>query len=205
MTSPTITADGRAQFEGTPDLAVTEAVAIRNGESASEARALVSDQVAALRDSVSRTATEEVQTVTAQIQDTEEMWDPATDAPFQARERLRISCQPDHIESVVTEVLDAGGQIEHVEFQLGDERLRSLQNEAIESAMKRAREKAEQIAAVEGYTVTGVQSVSTNDGNVGFDSIVDDALDSAADTDLNPAPITVSQGVQVIYEITDAE
>ena len=71
------------------------------------------------------------------------MFDPVTDAPFQATERLHIDCMPENAESVVIDVTNAGGQIQNVQFQLHGDKRRELQNNAVSSAIERAREKAE--------------------------------------------------------------
>jgi hypothetical protein len=51
--------------------------------------------------------------------------------------------------------------------------------------------------------VAGVQDVATNDVSTGMESIVDEALGSGSDTDFHPEPITVSESVEVTYELTE--
>jgi uncharacterized protein YggE len=131
------------------------------------------------------------------------MFDPVTDAPFQATERLYIDCLPENAESVVVDVTNAGGQIQTVQFQLHEDKRREIQNNAISSAMQRAREKAEQMAAAEGLVVAEMQEAATTDVSSGFESIVDEALATSPVTDLHPAPITVSEGVEVVYELSE--
>ena len=198
MESKTITVDAIGRSEAVPDLATVEAFTIGEGESTSDARAIVKDRATTLRASITDVSTDQIRTVNLQVQDTDEMFDPVTDAPFEATERLHIDCVPENAESVVLDVTNAGGQIQNVQFQLHQEKRRELQNNAISSAMEHAREKAEQMAAAEGLTVARVQEATTKDVSTGFDSIVDEALASNPDTNMHPAPITVSEGVEVV-------
>jgi len=203
MTTRTITTDATARCEAMPDSATVEALAIGEGESASDARAITSDRASTLRESITDVSTAQVRTVDLQVQDTDEMFDPVTDAPFQAIERLHIDCVPENAESVVVDVTNAGGQIQTVQFRLHEDKRRELQNNAISSAMERARQKAEQMAAAEGLAVAEIQEATTKEVSTGFESIVDEALASSPETDLHPAPITVSEGVEVVYELSE--
>ena len=203
MKSRTVTVDAVGRCEAVPDLATVEAVAIGEGESASGARANVKDRASALREAITDVSIHQVRTVDLQVQNTDEIFDPITDAPFQATERLHIDCVPENAESVVVDVTNVGGQIQMVHFQLHEDQHRELQNKALRSAMERARERAGQMAATEGCAVAEVREATTKDVSTGFESIVDEALGSSPDMDLYPAPITVSEKVEVVYEITE--
>lgn len=203
MTSRTITTDAVGRREARPDLATVAAVATGDGESASGARAIASDRSSTLRESITDVSPDQIRTVDVQIQDTDEVFDPVVDAPFQATERLHIECVPETAESVVVDVTNAGGQIQSVEFHLHEDKRRELQNEALSSAMERAREKAERMAAAEGLTVTGMQEATTTNVGTGFESIVDDALASDPDSGLQPAPMTIAANVEVVYAVSE--
>lgn len=203
MKSRTVTVDAVGRCEAVPDLATVEAFAIGEGDSASDARAIAKDRASTLRESITDVSRDQIRTVDLQVQDTDEMFDPVTDAPFQATERLHIDCLPENAESVVVDVTNAGGQIQTVQFQLHEDKRRELQDKAIHSAMERARGKAEQMAAAEGLAVAEMQEAATTDVSTGFESIVDEALASSPDTDLRPAPITVSEGVKAVYELSE--
>jgi uncharacterized protein YggE len=203
MDSQTVIVDAVGQYEAVPDLATVQAAAIGEGESTSDARAIAKDTASTIRESITDVPTDQVRTTELQVQDTDQMFEPVTDAPFQATERLHIDCVPENAESIVVDVTNAGGQIQTVQFQLHDEKCREFQNKAIRAAMERAREKAEQIAAAEGFAVGEIQEATTKEGSTGFESIVDEALASGPDTDLHPAPITVSEGVEVVYELSE--
>jgi uncharacterized protein YggE len=203
MTSRTITTDAIARCEAAPDLAIVEAVAIGEGESAGAARAIAKDRASTLRESVTDVSPDQVRAVDLQVQDTDEIFDPVTDAPFQATERLHIECLPETAEAVVVDVTNAGGQIQSVQFHLHENKHQELQNEAIRSAMERAREKAEQIASAEGLALAGIQEATTREVSTGLESIADEAFASGPDTNLHPTPITVSERVEVVYELTE--
>jgi uncharacterized protein YggE len=199
--SKTIIVDAVGRCESVPDLTTVAAFAIGEGESAIDALSVAKDQSSTIRESIIDISTDQIRTVDLQVQDTDEMFDPVTDAPFQATEQLHIDCLPEKTESVVVDVTNAGGQIQTVQFQLYEDKRRELKNNAIRSAMERAREKAEHMAAAEGLVVAGMQEATTKEMNTGCESIVDEALASSPDTDLHPAPITVSGGVEVVYEL----
>jgi uncharacterized protein YggE len=203
MTSRTITTDAVARCEAAPDLATVEAVALGEAESAGDARAIAKDRASTLRESIADASADQVRTVDLQVQDTDEMFDPATDAAFQATERLHIDCLPEAAESVVVDVANAGGRIQSVRFQLHEDKHRELRNEAIESAMERARGKAERIASAEGLALAEMRDATTKEVSTGFESIVDEALASSPETNLQPAPVTVSEGVEVVYELAE--
>jgi len=203
MTSRTITTDAIARCEAAPDLATVEATALGEGDSTEDARAIAKDRASTLRESITDVSAGQVRTVDLQVQDTNEMFDPVTEGPFQATERLHIDCLPETAESVVVDVATAGGQVRSVQFHLHEDKHRELQNEAIGSAMERAREKAEQIASAEGLALGEIREATIKEVHTGFDGIVDEALAQSADMNLHPDPITVSEGVEVVYELAE--
>lgn len=203
MASRTITTDAIGRCEAVPNLATVNAVVVGEGETASAARATANDRAATLRESITDVAIDQIRTVDIQVQDTDEVFDPVTDAPFQATERLQVDCVPENAESVVIDVADAGGRVETVEFQLHEDSHQDLQNRAINSAMKRARQKAEHMAAAEGLTVAEIQEATTKEVSTGFESIVDEALASGPDAELHPAPMAVSERVEVKYTLQE--
>jgi uncharacterized protein YggE len=203
MTARTITTSATAQRTETPNLATVEVTAIGEGDSVVAAQTTARDRTTTIRKSVNAVPADQIQTVDLQIEDTDEMFDLVTDAAYQATERLHIDCVPETAEEVVVEVTDANGTIPNVQFYLHEDVHRRLQNEALTAAMERSREKANLIAATEGLDVAGVQDVATKDASTGMESIVDEALASGSDTDLHPEPITVSESVEVTYELTE--
>lgn len=203
MKSRTVTVDAVGQREAVPDLATVEALVIGDGNSASEARATAKDRVATLRESLTDVSADQVRTVGLRVQETDEMFDPISDAPIQASERLQIDCSPDTAESVVVDVTNADGQIQSVQFNLHESKHRELQNGAITDAMRRARKKAEQVAATEGLVVAEMLEATTKEVRSGLDGVVDEALASTHDADFSPDPIAVSEAVEAVYELSE--
>lgn len=203
MASRTITTRATGYGKAPPELATVEVIAKSEGQSPSVARERVHDLALTIRESVTVVSEDQIQTTDVRIEDTTEMFDPETDAAFQAKERLRIQCCPDATAELVVEVTDVGGSINYVEFGHRKATHRQLQNEALSAAMERAREKAEQIAAAEGLTVGGIQEVTNEDSHKGFQGIIDDAIASSAENDLQPTPVTVSGEVEVVYELIE--
>ena len=93
MKSRTVTVDAVGRCEAVPNLATVEAFAIGEGESGSDARAIAKDRASTIRESITDISTDQIRTVGLQVQDTDEMFDPVTDAPFQATVRLHIDCR----------------------------------------------------------------------------------------------------------------
>jgi uncharacterized protein YggE len=202
MTTRTITTDATARRETDPELATVEVTVTGDGEKASGARALARDRAATIHDSLSTVSADQIRTVDIQVEDATEPFTPDIDAQYQATERLHVECVPETAEPVVVEVTDAGGTVQTVTFQVHDQIRRQLQDEALAAAMERAREKASRLAAVEGLAVSDVKSITTREVSTGMDSIVEEALEGSPDTDLSPPPITVSEAVEVVYELT---
>lgn len=201
MTTPTITTAATAQCEKMPDLATVKVTTVGEGEAVPEARTTARDRTAMIRESVSAVAAEQIQTLDIEVENTDEMFDPVTDAAYQVTERLHIECVPETAEDVVMEVTDAGGCIQTVQFYLHEETHHELQDEALAGAVERARKKAESMAAAEGCDVAGVQEVTTKEMRTGMESVVDEALASDSNTDLYPKQVTISESVEVTYEL----
>jgi hypothetical protein len=204
MTSRHGTVDAVGTVERLPDAATVELRAIGDGNSASDARADAREQSAALRDRLDALQTDGVRAVSIEVEASGDMFDPVTDAAFQATEQLHVDCAPAAVEAVVVEATDAGASVQNVSFGLRAATRETLTDEALTAAMERAREKAEQLAATEGLAVAGVHEVTTTDASEGFQGIVDEALQFDEETNLHPGPITVSEGVEVTYELTEA-
>ena len=203
MQSQTVTVDAVGRSATAPDVALVEAYVTGPGDSASDARAIVADRAATLRESITAVTPEQVTTVEMQVQDTTKAFDAVADAPFEATERFQIECAPNQAETVVLDVASGGGQVQTVQFQLLETTRRSLRNDALDTAMDHAREKAERIAVAEDLTITTMHEVTMKDVSSGFESIADEALASSPDTDVHPAPVTVAERVEVVYQCSD--
>ncbi|WP_049935442.1 SIMPL domain-containing protein [Haloplanus natans] len=150
-----VTTDGTGRREAMPDLAVVEVTVNGDGDSATAARETARDRTATVEESLS-VSNGRIRTVERSINDTSELFEPETDAPYRATERLVVDCVPETVGDVFVEATDAGGKVGSIDFHLHEAVRRELRDEALEAATKRARETAERIAAVEGLVVGDV-------------------------------------------------
>lgn len=201
----TITTEATGSSEAVPELATVELLVTGGGKTAGDARGRLDDLSATLRASLTETGidADRIRRVDLQMEPTAEMFDPRTDAAYEATERLVVDCVAETAESVVLTASDAGGSVRDVGFHLGESVRRRLQDEALEAATVRAREKAERVAAAEGLTVAGVRELSTRDPSTGMNSLVDEAMDFGEDVAFNPSPVTVSATVEAVYELEE--
>jgi uncharacterized protein YggE len=210
MTPPTISVTAAGRREALPEQATIEAVAIGTGASAEAALASAQDCEATIRGTIDAVPADQVRTVELQVENTDEMFDPVTEAAYEATASMEVRCAPQRVEAAVVEVADAGGRVRNVEFELSEERYRTLQEEALTAATDRAREKAERIATAEGLTITGVREVSTTGTTPGEtssigenSSLVEAALADSSDTGLQPSPIEVVEAVEAVYDVAE--
>lgn len=199
----TITVDATGTCDTVPELASVKIDAKGDGETASAACEAARDRVEMIRMAMSVAPDDRIRTVDFKIEDTSKSFDSATDAAFAARERLKIDCTPEIVETVVIETTEAGGTIHEVQFNLHSDVRRRLEDKALENAMTRARERAEQLAAPESLTVGDVVEVTTKETEWGMDSLVDEALAMHSDTIVEPSPATVSETVEASFEIKE--
>lgn len=199
----TITTDATGSRETVPELATVDVAVTGEGETATAARERARDRAVTLRASLTEQTVDadRVRRVDLRVEATDDLFEPVTDAAYQATERLEADCVPETAEAVVVAATDAGGTVRHVEFHLHESVRRRLQDEALEAATERAREKAERIAAAEGLTVAGVRELTTREASTGMNSIVDEALAQGDDANVHPEPVTVSAAVEAVYDL----
>ncbi len=198
-----ITVDAAGSAEHQPDAATVELRVRGEGDSASDARTDAREQSNVVRNRLEDRPTDQIRAVNVEVTSTESMFEPDTDAPYQATAELHVDCAPDTAEAVAVDATDAGASVRNVGFWLAPETHESVTDEALTAAMERAREKAERLAAAEGLAVAEVRDVTTVEVSTEFGGIVDEALEWSEETNLHPAPITVSEGVEVGYELTE--
>lgn len=198
-----ITTEGTGRREALPDLAMVEVTATGDGDSAAVAREAARDRAATIEESLPVTE-DRVRTVERCVTDTDEPFEPDADARYRATERLVVDCVPETVGDVFVEATDAGATVEKVEFHLHEAVRRKLRDEALEAATKRARGKAERIAAVEELAVTEVREIREGETSTGMQGFVDGALDFAPDTDFQPSPVAITETVEVEFELESA-
>jgi len=200
---PYITTEGTGRHEALPDLATVEVTVVGDGDSATIAREAVRDHAATVRESLT-VSDDQIRTVELRVVDTTEPFEPETDAPYRATERLVVDCVPETAGDVVVEATDAGGEIQSIDFHLHESVRQELRDAALEAATERAREKAERIAAVEDLAVAEVREMRTGETNTGMQGFADGTLDLAPDTDFQPSPVAITEAVEVEFELERA-
>lgn len=200
MTERTITTEATGRRTETPDLATVELEATAGADTPAAARRSARDLAAGIRSAQTAVDPDRVRTTEIRVEEADELFGPDTDERYRGLERLRIDCVPETAEDVVVDSLEAGGTVQRVEFGFHEEVRERLQDEALDAAVTRAREKAERLARAEDSTVGGVRELTMTDER-GMDGLVDAALCDHDSADLQPTPVTVSQSVEVVYEL----
>lgn len=205
MSRRTITTDATARRSASPERATVELKVTGDGDSPTAARRTVADRAATLRASLTEevSSAERVATVELRVSDSSKAFDPATDAPYFAVERLEVDCAPETASEVAVVATESGATVPDVQFRLDETVHRRLQDEALADAMERAREKADRLAAAEELSVGSVREVTTGTSDDAMSDIVEEALSNGPETDLSPVPIAVSETAEVVYELTD--
>ncbi len=103
-------------------------------------------------------------------------------------------------ELVDVAVANGASGVGGVEFTLAEESRSELRNRALEAATSDARTQAETLAAAEGLNVTGVRSISTDDGGSQPFVVREAATAADAGTEIDADPVTVYATVRVTYE-----
>lgn len=203
VTERSVTTTATATRAATPDNATVAVTALGEGASAARARERAQNRAAAVRTAIEAVAEVAIETVDHRVTNSAAAFEPETDAAFRAVEECHVRCEPAAAATVVIEATDGGGGIDHVQFGLTDKTRAELQDVAMTAAVERARRKAEQLAAAEGLAVGEAQAITTQPDYPGGDPVVDDAWES--DPAVHPAPISVTERVEVEYELVAAE
>ncbi len=105
----------------------------------------------------------------------------------------------EHIGHVIDAAVSAGANtVDNINLQVSDRE--SLEDEAIQLAVQRAREKAEVAGAEAGQSIVGVSSMQVIDEVVGIPRMrMEDA--AYGEVPIMPGQISVSSTVQMIFEI----
>ena len=203
MTARTVTTTASATRTAAPDTATVGVTALGEGASAARARERAQTRAATVRAAIEGVAEATIETVDHRVTNAGASFEPETDAAFRAVEEFHVRCEPAAAATVVVAATDAGGTIDSVQYALTDAAEKSVQDDALTAAVRRAREKAERVAATEGLGVGEAHGITTKPDYPGDDPVVDDAWES--DPAVHPAPISVTERVEVEYELVAAE
>ncbi|MBX0295370.1 SIMPL domain-containing protein [Haloarcula nitratireducens] len=110
----------------------------------------------------------------------------------------------DAVGSLIDVAVDAGAdRVEGITYGLSEQTRQDARQEALTTAMDRARTDAETVAAAEERSVDGVAAIQTSDSGryVVRAEMAADAGSAGGSTVISPGPVTVDAAVQVTYEL----
>ena len=202
MTERTVTTTAAATRSTAPDSASVVITAIGEAASAARAREQARNRAVTVRTAIEAVAEVTIETVDKRVTNTAATFDPDTDAAFRAVEEFHARCQPGMAAAVVVEATDAGGTVDRVGYELTESTRADKQDAALTAAVDRARSKAERVATAEGLAVGAAHQITTKPERPG-EATVDDAWES--NPAVHPAPISVTERVEVSYELVESE
>ena len=126
--------------------------------------------------------------------------DPPKLTGYQANHALEITCRDiTLLDAVITALTDSGiAEINDVSYGVTDKR--GLYKQALELAVRAAEEKAAALAAASGVTLTGLESLTENQGYDARYAMVGNAMGKdAIETGIRSGSISVNASVTVVY------
>ena len=205
-TARTIDVAANGESEAEPNKAVAQFGIESSGGEASEVRADLAERAEAVHKALTD----------AGIPD-----DNITTQRYNIRESRRSSgyqgthsytVEIDDVEDVgriIDVAVDAGADdVGRVSFTLSEERRDEVREEAIKNALDNARSEAETIAATEGLSITGIESVSTTNSHVqpfrsrGVHLAYDAGEAESTTTAVDQGPVSVTAQVEVSYQFS---
>lgn len=210
-TDRTITVGATGKAEATPDKAIVRLSVEARSTDPAEARTQVAENVTEVRDALAAAGIDEESIRTEDFRISEDhrprsRRDDKVERVFVARHRLSVEVSDiDRVGTVIDAAVDSGSaQIHDVRFTLSDETQDELRSAALEDAMDQARSQATTVAAAEGLTITGAQSMSTQDSHIPHRRVQLAAMEAGGDggTDISSGPVAVTASVTVTYNAT---
>lgn len=208
----TIAVNGEGEVKIEPDIAYINLAVVTEGKTAEEAQTDNAKIFGKVRDVLFtkfEIAEKDVQTSSFRVRPNytyQEGKEPEI-ASYTATQSVRVTYRElERIGEVLDAVAKAGvNRVDNVQFTV--EKAEQYELQALQEAMKNARQKAEVLAAVENETVKGVVSISQNGASSGvyYGENIRVAYDSSVTADgvvstVNPGEIVVSAHVNVVYE-----
>lgn len=203
MTDRTITVTGTASKEAQHEHIVVTLRTHAEADQAIEAQEKAADTASTLREDLdSQGITDEaIETQKFELTHRSERRDTTPEDPeYRAEETLVVRCDPDESTAVVAAGSAVGASVRSVRPGLSAETRATMSEEAVEAAVKDARETAETIAAADeervGRLLTADHSSDKRSGAF---------CDPAASTDwvLSPGPIELAKEVTATFEMLD--
>ncbi|PIN74576.1 hypothetical protein COV18_06815 [Candidatus Woesearchaeota archaeon CG10_big_fil_rev_8_21_14_0_10_37_12] len=206
-----LTVQGSAEFEVFPDDIASVTVRVETkaptAQEAQAQNAQVSDAVTKALSShgVSGSSVETTGYYVQQIREWDYSRQKTVDSGYQVTNTLQVSSSElDGIGRLLDAIVQAGGLVDHVSFELSDARESEVKTEALRQASRHAREKAEVLATASNVRLGKAVSISEQSFNImpyrAYD-MVPVAMEAKAETAVSPRDVQVSVQVSVSYEI----
>ncbi len=200
----TVSVGSDATVERAPDEATVTVAAVGHGETAAAARTNVSGDADAIRSALEG----EGATVTSSQFSVR----PEYDYHDGGRELVGYvavhtveaeTSDVDGVGTLVDTAVDNGAdRVQGITYSLSDETRSDAREDALTTAMDRARGDARTLATAEDRSVGDAVTIQTNDGGQPVvRAEYETAADAGGQTNISPGPVTVEVSVQVTYEL----
>jgi len=200
----TVSVGADATVERAPDEATVTVAAVGRGDTAAAARNNLSGDA----DAITETLEAEGATVTSSRFTVRPEYDHSRDG----RELVgyvavhTIAAETSDVETVgalVDAAVDNGGdRVEGITYRLSDDTRAEARDEALTTAMERARGDATTLATTEDRSVGDAVTIQTSDsGRPVVRAEYAAAADASGQTEISPGPVSVDVSVQVTYEL----
>ncbi|MBX0322978.1 SIMPL domain-containing protein [Halomicroarcula sp. F13] len=200
----TVSVSADATVERAPDRATVTVAAVGRGETAAAARDNLTGDAAAVQQALEDAG--------ANVTSSRFSIHPEYERTEKGREQVgyvavhTVEAETGDVDSVGTLVdaaVDAGAdRVDGIRYELSEATRQDAREDALTTAMERARADAETVAAAEGRSVDGVATIQTSDsGRYVVRAETAFAADAGGSTTISPGPVTVDATVQVTYEL----
>ncbi|WP_254273244.1 SIMPL domain-containing protein [Haloarcula marina] len=200
----TVSVSADATVERAPDRATVTVAAVGRGETAAEARNNLSGDADAVQEALDDAG--------ANVTSSRFSIYPEYERTEMGREQVgyvavhTVEAETGDVDSVgnlIDAAVDAGAdRVEGIRYELSEETRQAAREEALTTAMDRARSDAEAVASAEGRSVDGVLTIQTSDsGRYVVRTEAAMAADAGGSTTISPGPVTVDATVSVTYEL----
>jgi uncharacterized protein YggE len=206
----TITVSATGSETAEPDKAILRVAVEKSAKDPTVARNNVADNVSSVTAALTELGIAEEDVRTTDYRIYQERRDPrltesgeSTEPVYHARQTIEVHLtDTDGVGEVIDTAVEAGAtQVQDVRFTLTEETRNELQNDALEGAMDRARERADTLADASEMTINGPQEITTESGGVPIVPYQTEAAGMAtASTSIDPGPVSVETHVTVTYE-----
>ncbi|WP_424001136.1 SIMPL domain-containing protein [Haloarcula salina] len=203
-TNSTVSVSADATVERAPDRATVTVAAVGRGETAEAARNNLTGDAEAITSALDD-AGANVTSSRFQIRPEYERTETGSEQVGYVAIHT-VEAETGNVSSVGTLVdtaVDAGAdRVDGIRYSLSEETRQSAREEALTTAMDRARSDAEVVAGAEGRTVGSAVSIQTSDsGRYVVYAETAAAGDAGGRTSIEPGTVTVDAAVSVTYEL----